>query len=81
VRAGADRLPDSPAVAAHRVVVTWCADTESHVRAVLPHRPEPLRAGSEEDLRGQVDRLLTDLYGPGGYEVAYRRVPVDSLGV
>jgi hypothetical protein len=65
---------------AHRVVVTWCAEPGADLLALLPHAAEPLRAGAEDDLRRQVDDVLTGLHGPGRYDVVYRRVSPNSFG-
>ena len=62
------------------VVVTWCTEPGSEVLAVVPHAAEVLQARSEAEMHEQVDTLLTHLYGTGGYEVVYRRVPPNSLG-
>ena len=63
-----------------RVVVMWSAESGSDLLAVLPQRDEPLHAGSENELRRQVEDLVTERYGPDGFEVTYRRVPASSLG-
>ena len=62
------------------VVVTWCVEPDADLLALLPHSAEPLRAASEADLRQRVAEALDRQYGPGGYDVNYRRVSPNSFG-
>lgn len=66
---------------ARHIVVTWCTEPGADLLALLPNSAEPLRSGAEADLRRQVDEVLTEVHGPNGYDVVYRRVSPNSFGV